>query len=76
MEVAPAAPAAPEIPVGERLANLFAGREEAVKAFLVARGQIKEDGDWATIPAEYATRILAEPERFLASVEASKGGAA
>ncbi len=76
VEAPPVAPPAPEQPAAERLVKLFEGKEDAVRAFLLARGQIKEDGDWGSIPAEYATRILAEPERFLAAVEGSKGGAA
>jgi hypothetical protein len=54
----------------ERLGKLFAGREDAVKSFLIARGQIKAEGTWADISSDYATRVLEEPERFLQAVEA------
>jgi hypothetical protein len=54
----------------EQLAELFANREDAVRSFLIARGQIKADGAWSDIAEDYASRILAEPDRFLQAVEA------
>lgn len=60
----------------DQLAELFAGREEAVRAFLVARGQMKAAGTWADIPADYAARVLAQPERFLQTVAESQNGGA
>ena len=48
----------PEKSTAERLADLFKGREEVIKTFLIARGQMKADDDWASIPAEYVARVL------------------
>ena len=77
-ESKPAASAnpAPEKSTAEKLAELFKGREEETKAFLVARGQIKADGAWADIPADYAARVLAQPDRFMQSVTEFKAGGA
>jgi hypothetical protein len=67
---------APEKSPAEKLGDLFVGRENDVKTFLVARGQIKADGTWADVPADYATRVLAQPDRFFQSVaEFAAGGA-
>lgn len=67
-----------EAPTPEALAEIFKGKEAQVKAFLVARGQIKTDGTWADIPADYARRVLGNLVQFFASVEAfhAKGGEA
>ncbi len=72
--VAPAQAPAPEPAksVADQLAALFAGREDAVREFLVDRGQLKAGGTWADIPADYAARVLEQPERFLQAVEASR----
>lgn len=67
--VTPIPKEAPEQSPADRLVELFAGREDAVRSFLVARGQIKADGTWAEIPADYASRILGDPERFMQAVE-------
>ena len=67
-----AATPAPEKTTADQLAELFAGREDLVRSFLVARNQIKADGTWADIAADYASRILAEPQRFLQSVESTE----
>ena len=73
--VAPAqAVAAPAKSTADRLADLFNGHEESVKAFLVARSQLKADGTWADIPEDYALRVLSAPERFMQSVAEFKAG--
>ena len=73
--VAPAqAVAAPAKSTADRLADLFNGHEESVKAFLVARNQLKADGTWADIPEDYALRVLSAPERFMQSVAEFKAG--
>lgn len=69
-------PPAPEKSSAEKLGELFKGREEDVKAFLVARGQIKTDGTWADIPEDYAGRVLTQPARFMQSVADFKTGGA
>jgi len=79
-EVKPATPAAatptPEKSTTEKLTELFKGHDADVKAFLVARSQIKAGGAWADIPADYAVRVLAQPERFMQSVAEFKAGGA
>ena len=62
--------------MAERLADVFKGREDTVKAFLIARGQMKADGAWGDMPQEYAARILAKPEMFLKSVDEFQAGGA
>ncbi|MBE2180632.1 MAG: ATP-binding protein [Chthoniobacterales bacterium] len=69
---APAAAPEPAKSVADQLAAVFTGREDAVREFLVSRGQIKAEGTWADIPGDYAKRILSEPERFLQAVEANQ----
>jgi energy-coupling factor transporter ATP-binding protein EcfA2 len=66
----------PEQTLAERLAALFSGREEAVRTFLVSRGQIKASGSWADIAPDYATRVLQQPERFIHSVDQFVAGGA
>jgi hypothetical protein len=66
--------ASPEKSTADKLADLFKGREDDVRGFLVARGQIKTEGSWADIPADYAARVLAQPERFMQSVAEFKAG--
>jgi hypothetical protein len=60
----------------ERLTALFVDREEAVRAFLVSRGQMKAGGVWSDIPQDYAARVLQQPERFIQSVEQFVAGGA
>jgi hypothetical protein len=60
----------------ERLTALFVDREEAVRAFLVSRGQMKAGGVWSDIPQDYAARVLQQPERFIQSVEQFVAGVA
>lgn len=62
--------------LSERLAVLFAGREDAVRAFLVNRGQLKANGSWSEITPDYAVRVLQQPERFIQSVEQFVAGGA
>jgi hypothetical protein len=73
----PAKPASePEKSTADRLADLFKGHEEAVKTFLISRNQLKADGTWTDIPADYAARVLAQPEQFMQSVAKFKAGGA
>lgn len=66
----------PQKSIAARLAGVFSGKEEAVRAFLINRGQLKTEGTWNDIPADYAARVLGQPERFMQSVaEFSTGGA-
>jgi len=71
------APALPQKATAERLDEVFAGRADKVHAFLVSRSQIKADGTWADIPADYAGRILQDTAKFLDAVEkfSAAGGA-
>jgi hypothetical protein len=71
------APALPQKAMAERLDEVFAGRADKVHAFLVSRSQIKADGTWADIPADYAGRILQDTAKFLDAVEkfSAAGGA-
>lgn len=55
--------------LADQLTELFAGREEAVKSFLITRSQLKQGGSWADLPEDYAKRILAGSERFLQTVD-------
>lgn len=72
-----AKPAAePEKSTADRLAELFSGSEDDVRAFLVSRNQLKADGTWADIPADYVVRVLAQPEQFMQSVAKFKAGGA
>jgi hypothetical protein len=62
----------------EKLAALFAGKEDQVNAFLLARQQIKTGQTWRDLPADYAQRVLAATDRFLATLTefaAQTGGA-
>lgn len=65
-------------PSPEALAEIFKGRESQVKAFLVARGQLKDGGSWADIAADYASRILGNLSGFFKAVDEFQpaGGAA
>jgi len=69
VQPAVAAPALPQKAMAERLDEVFAGRADKVHAFLVSRSQIKADGTWADIPADYAERILQDTAKFLDAVE-------
>jgi len=78
---APVAQPAQQQPVPsltDKLAELFAGKEDQVNAFLLARQQIKPDQTWRDVPAEYAQRVLGATDRFLATLAefaAQTGGA-
>lgn len=83
VSAAPASPAtqaaAPnDAPTPEALARLFQGREAQVKAFLVARGEMKENGSWADLASDYVSRALGNLPGFFEAVEEfqPKGGAA
>jgi hypothetical protein len=49
-----------------------------VKAFLVARGQLKEGGSWSDLAADYVSRILGNLGGFFKAVDEFQpaGGAA
>lgn len=70
----PAAPVANPI---DKLAELVAGQEDQVNAFLVARQQIKTGQTWRDVAPDYAVRVLGKPEDFLRAVGAliANGGA-
>ena len=73
-ESKPAAPVANPI---EKLAELVAGKEDEVNAFLVARQQIKNGQTWRDVAPDYALRVLGKPNDFLTAVSAlaTNGGA-
>lgn len=66
---APATPSMKEPSVGEKLRGLLKGYEAEAKAFLIARGQLKEGGSLDDVSPEYAARILGNPVGFLDAVE-------
>ena len=77
---APAQPAQPTTPVPsltDKLAELFAGKEDDVNAFLIARQQIKPGQTWRDFGPDYGQRVLAKPQDFLRAVEefTANGGA-
>ncbi len=61
----------------EKLAELVAGKEDDVNAFLITRQQIKAGQTWRDVTPDYALRVLAKPEDFLRAVGAlvTNGGA-
>lgn len=63
------APAKNDLPAPDALAEIFKGREAQVKAFLVARSQMKEGGTWADITADYVSRILGNLGGFFKAVD-------
>lgn len=75
----PAAPATQPAPsLMDKLATLFAGKEDQVNAFLLARQQIKPGQTWHDLPADYARRVLGATDRFLSTLTefaAQTGGA-
>ena len=76
VEVKPVTTQAPEKTTAEKLADLFNRTEDDVKAFLIARGQMKTGGTWSDIPSDYAARVLSQPDRFMQSVADFKAGGA
>ena len=66
--VAKTAASAPDVSPIEKLAELFAGKEFEVTAFMRNRQQISADQTWKDVSAEYAARILATPAKFLETV--------
>ena len=73
-ESKPAAPVANPI---DKLAELVAGKEDQVNAFLIARQQIKTGQTWREVTPDYAVRVLGKPDDFLGAVSAliANGGA-
>lgn len=71
--------AAPEPSPTDKLAELFAGKDEQVNAFLIARQQIKAGQTWRDLAPDYAQRVVAKPQDFHRAVEefvaAQNGGA-
>jgi hypothetical protein len=68
-EVSAPVVAVAEPSIGEKLAGLVKGRESDAKAFLIARGQLKENGSLDDLNPDYAARILGNPIGFLEAVE-------
>jgi hypothetical protein len=78
--VQPAQPAQPTTPAPspmDKLAALFAGKDEQVNPFLVNREQIKAGQTWRDVTPAYAERVLANPEGFLKALSefTANGGA-
>ena len=69
----PAQPAAPSLT--DKLAELFAGKEDQVTAFLIARQQIKAGQTWRDASADYGARVLSNPDGFLKAMADQAGGA-
>ncbi len=72
-----AQPTTPAPSLTDKLAELFAGKEDDVNAFLIARQQIKPGQTWRDFGPDYAQRVLAKPEDFMRAVGAliANGGA-
>ena len=74
-----AQPTAPAPSLTDKLAEVFAGNDEQVNAFLIARQQIKTGQTWRDVAPDYAQRVVAKPQDFLRAVEefvaAQNGGA-
>lgn len=77
--IAPVFAAAPAAPApktqGERLAEVFGDQASNAREFLINRGQLTTDGSLDDIDRDYATRIFADPAKFLAAVAQFIGGA-
>ena len=61
---------------GELLAEILGDRVNDGREFLIDRGQLTKDGSLNDVDSDYASRILAEPGKFLAAVESFNSGAA
>ena len=59
-------PAAPSLT--DKLATLFAGKEDQVNAFLLGRQQIKAGQTWRDVAPDYMQRVLANPDGFLTAL--------
>ena len=72
-----AQPTAPAPSPTDKLAEVFAGKDDQVNAFLIARQQIKPGQTWRDFGPDYAQRVLAKPEDFMRAVGAliANGGA-
>lgn len=66
----PAQSATPAPSLTDKLAELFAGKEDDVNAFLIARQQIKPGQSWRDFGSDYGQRVLAKPEDFMRAVGA------
>jgi len=64
----PAQPAAPAPSLTDKLAEVIAGKDEQVNAFLIARQQIKPGQTWRDVAPDYAQRVVAAPDRFLTTL--------
>ena len=64
----PASEQPPTATLTDKLAELIAGKEADVDAFLLARQQIKTGQTWRDLPADYVQRVLAKPDDFLRAV--------
>ena len=53
----------------DKLAEIFAGKDEQVNAFLIARQQIKAGQTWRDVAPDYAQRVVGKPQDFLSAVE-------
>lgn len=77
--IAPVFAAAPAAPApktqGERLAEVLGDSVNDAREFLINRGQLTTDGSLDDIDRDYATRIFADPDKFLKAVEQFIGGA-
>lgn len=65
---------APAKSQGERLAEVLGDKVSDAREFLINRGQLTTDGSLNDIDRDYASRIFADPDKFLAAVEQFKGG--
>ena len=52
----------------DKLATLFAGKEDQVDAFLLGRQQIKTGQTWRDVTSDYMQRVLANPAGFLTAL--------
>jgi len=52
-----------------KLEECFAGKEEAINAFLIKRGEIKAAQTWRDSRPAYLERVLTMPQKFLEAVE-------
>jgi RND superfamily putative drug exporter len=58
------------------LMGLLGDRVNDGREFLIDRGQLTKDGSLNDVDADYAARIFADPDKFLAAVESFNSGAA
>lgn len=53
----------------DKLAEVFAGKDEPVNAFLIVRQQIKTGQTWRDVAPDYAQRVVTKPQDFLRAVD-------